>query len=296
MSNLPFFLELPNYNLTQIRYRDSDSEIDYGSEIVVNEPEWMRKERIKRTLPFLCEAILDESREVDFGFESKLSKTPLSLYGQCGVGYVGRKYDIITLGEMKFKPAYNSLREVWLHDSNENLRRTAFDVLGNLGDERIIGEVRKKVLEETEVDDFQRYIKLLQEYPTQESVQTLDIITDLCLYMNQGVPLTPEERHYEREDAIYGGIMQFELSDLLMAYHKLIEIPGSVQSVERIMRTRTKKPYTMIDRWNEHAKDIYAKQTRSSSPQLFFPNGYVPPQNRELFGVQKIIETDEIPF
>lgn len=148
------------------QFEDSDYWVDHS----YLEPNWMRKERIRLSLPAMTEFILDDSILSWDRLDNRSENSPLFLQlnpspGTTHIRGWGRKVWIQDLGLMEYRPAFDALREVWLHDRGNHytiedfynpllqdfyaidIPKAAFLALARLKDERILGDIRDKLKE-----------------------------------------------------------------------------------------------------------------------------------------------------
>lgn len=182
------------------------------------EPEWMKVERIRLSLPAMAEFILDDSipswKQYGRGSNDplflNLKKHPDDYYDTDGWG---RKAWIRDLGTLGYKPAYDALREVWLHDLGNRITREwlfnevhhgrgkpedfdrhdipkeAFLALTKLKDERMLYDIRQKLKEPDTLADsntIDMYIHGLENFKCDAAVEILVDFADLLRQLHPG--------------------------------------------------------------------------------------------------------------
>ncbi|MBI2043963.1 HEAT repeat domain-containing protein [Candidatus Pacearchaeota archaeon] len=223
--------ELENIELPQYTF------VENHESIFFDEPLWMIKERVRRSLPALTELILDESIPV-ISYHQSYGAAPLFLTSRGrSANWVrsGRLIWTEDLGEFEYRPAFDNLREVWLHDSNVEMRNMALRSLGMVKDPRFLKDIKKRVLDpNSSINDWGQYISAITHMDSDDVVEILDCMRDFAIMANEGHLMGHED--LKKRDKFYGGPLQFVLADIMEGYAMVCSNPKAVVSATNFVR------------------------------------------------------------
>lgn len=157
------------------------------------EPEWLKKERIKLSLEAMAEFILDDSIGTEW-LDGWRRDSPLFMqldphpWMSYHPGW-GRGIWIQDIGILEYKPAYDSLREVWLHDNKKGIRHAAFLALTKLKDGRTIEDIRKRIKQgDIVLNEYSVgiYLEGLENIGTDETVPVIMELAEILKSLSEG--------------------------------------------------------------------------------------------------------------
>ncbi len=163
---------LPSYKTVDLGVKTID---------VYNEPRWMQLMRIECSLEAMNEAIIDESIP-NYGPGRNNSAFFISTNKEARLD---RSVFIEDLGFFKYKPAFDNLREVWLHDHDKWLTSDALNALAKINDERLLVDLEKKIKDIYCFEDsyFDEYLHAVTKFKSNKAIKILMDLADVARHL-----------------------------------------------------------------------------------------------------------------
>lgn len=146
---------------------------------VYNESDDLKKRRVAASLDAMTDFILDEN--IREGAVRETHPLFLSYHTWIDKKSWGRKQFMAELGGFRHQAAYDNLREVYLHDSNEEISDRALHAVSQLGREDILDDVHRRMKVVTpDNDSMHAYIDAVGQFKSDRAVDLLMDIAEIA--------------------------------------------------------------------------------------------------------------------